>query len=49
MTTDEEREQSTHRSEKGIGWTAMLEREVCDEHLEEAQKIYPHTANKEPS
>lgn len=48
QTTEEEREQSMHRNEKGIGWTAALEREICDEHLEAAQKEFPLIANKEP-
>jgi hypothetical protein len=41
-TTDEEREASMHSNEKGIGWVAFVEREVCDEHLKEAQKQYPY-------
>jgi hypothetical protein len=48
FTTEEERQQTMHRGEKGIGWTAILEREVCDEHLEPAQKEFPYIANKEP-
>lgn len=48
LATDEEQEASEffngHRSTR----TALLETIVCDEHLQEAQKIYPMIANKEP-
>ena len=28
----EERKASEHRNEKGFGWVAFVEREVCDQH-----------------
>ncbi len=48
MSTDEEREKSSIFSERGGSFTTMLEISVCNDHLEEAQKEYPHIANKTP-
>ncbi len=49
MTTEEEQNQSWKSSDRGASWGALVETNVCDKHLEEAQKVYPLIANKEPS
>ncbi len=48
MTTEEERIASQVVTDYGSTWTGLLETSVCDDHLEEAQKVYPEIANKEP-
>ena len=48
MTSEKERKASEVVTDYGSSWTGLLETNVCDYHLEEAQKTYPEIANKEP-
>lgn len=48
MATDEEREASHVSTDYGAKWTGGFETNVCDDHLEEAQEMYPLIADKEP-
>jgi hypothetical protein len=48
MATEEEQKEGTTSNQRGMRIPALFETNVCDEHLEEAQKVYPHIANKEP-
>lgn len=48
MTTTEEQDASRVTTNYSSTWNALVETNVCDEHLEDAQKIYPLIANKEP-
>ncbi len=47
--TGEERKETIHRNEEGFAFVGLIKREVCDEHLKEAQKVYPEISNEEPS
>jgi len=49
MTTNEEKDASRRDPSINVSTRVeALETNVCDEHLEEAQKVYPLIANKEP-
>lgn len=48
MATEEEQEAGRVDTTRGTSIPMIVETNVCDDHLEEAQKIYPHLANKEP-
>jgi hypothetical protein len=48
MATAEELEASKVSTDYGSKWTQGFETNVCDDHLEEAQKVYPMIADKEP-
>lgn len=46
--TEEERQQSLIKNERGVSWVQIIEKSVCADHLEDARKEYPYIANKMP-
>lgn len=48
MATEEEQETGRVDTIRGARVPMFLETNVCDDHLEEAQKVYPLIANREP-
>jgi hypothetical protein len=46
--TDEEYEKSKVMHEQGVSWVGVITTAVCNDHLEEARRIFPFDVNQAP-